>query len=106
MMAELAGKPVRIFVVWEPVLFSDWSSPSTATLGRISNTRATQVWDKDRLISRSMGEDDRGSIVWDYVAVYPAGVVWEDRPPRALYDGGPVIRVIDETRAALAQSSK
>ncbi len=53
-----------------------------------------------------MGEHDRGSTIWDYVAVYPAGAIWEDRPPQALYNGGPVIRVTEETRAALAQALK
>jgi hypothetical protein len=95
---------VRTFVVWEPVLFSDWSSPSTATLARISVAGALQFWDKGRAISRSMGEHDRRSVVWDYIAVYPAGRTWDQRPPEALYSGGPVIRVIDETRTALAQA--
>jgi hypothetical protein len=104
MMAELPGKPARIFVVWEPVLFTDWSSPSTATLGRISNARATQFWDKKRLVSQSMGEHDRRSIVWDYVAVYPPGSVWEASPPEPLYSGGPVIRVMDEARSALSKA--
>lgn len=104
MMAGLAANPVRIFVVWEPVLFTDWSSPSTATLGRISNTRATQFWDEDRLISHSMGEHDRRSIVWDYIAVYPRGAVWEASPPEPLYSAGPVIRAIDEARSALSRA--
>ncbi len=106
MLAELAGMPVRTFVIWEPVLFTDWSSPSTTTLGRISNTRAAQFWDKDRLISHSMGEHDRGSVVWDYVGVYAPGSLWAAGPPKALYGGGPVIRVLDETRAALVQVLK
>ena len=106
MLAELADKPVRTLVIWEPVLFTDWSSPSTMTLARISNTRAAQFWDKDRLISHSMGEHDRGSIVWDYIAVYAPGAAWEDDPPKAIYAGGPVIRVLDETRAAVAQALK
>ena len=105
-MGDLAGKPVRAFVVWEPVLFTDWSSPSTATLRRISARHSAQFWDKGRTISHSMGEHDRGSTIWDYVAVYPAGAIWEDRPPQALYNGGPVIRVTEETRAALAQALK
>ena len=81
MMAELAVKPARIFVVWEPVLFTDWSLPSAATLGRIPDAQAAQFWDKKRLISHSMGEHDRRSIVWDYIAVYPRGAVWEASPP-------------------------
>ena len=95
---------MRTFVIWEPVLATDWASPSTMTLRRISDPRATQFWDKGRLISHSMGEHDRRSVVWDYVAVYPPGAVWEEGPPEAIYHGGPVVRVTEETRAALAQA--
>ena len=102
MMAEVAARPARVFVVWEPVLFTDWSAPSTATLGRIPEAQAAQFWDKERLISHSMGEHDRRSIVWDYIAVYPRSAVWEATPPEPLYSGGPVVRVIDEARSALS----
>jgi hypothetical protein len=104
MMAEVGPNPARIFVVWEPVLFSDWSSPSTATLGRIPDAQAAQFWDKKRLISHSMGEHDRRGIVWDYIAVYPRGAVWGARPPEPLYSGGPVVRVIDDARSALSRA--
>jgi hypothetical protein len=101
---QFAGKPLRVFVVWEPVLPTDWTSPSTATLKRIADSRAAQFWDKGRLISRSMGEHDRRSIVWDFIAVYGQGAVWNARPPQAIYQGGPVVRVIQPARAALAQA--
>lgn len=104
MMQEFAGKPVRAFVIWEPVLPTDWSSPSTTVLSRITNGRTAQFWDKQRLISQSMGEHDGKNIVWDHIAVYPAGAVWEDRPPQALYRGGPVVGVIQPARAALTQA--
>lgn len=103
-MQEFAGKPVRAFVIWEPVLVTDWTSPSTAALRRISDTRAAQFWDKDRLISRAMGEHDRQSVVWDYIAVYPPGDLWQDRPPEPLYHGGPVVQVTNEARTALASA--
>jgi hypothetical protein len=103
-MHEFEGKPVRAFVIWEPVLPTDWSSPSTATLRRISDTRAAQFWDKGRLISHSMGEHDRRSVVWDYIAVYAAGATWKDGPPQPLYHGGPVVRVTEAARAALAEA--
>jgi len=74
------------------------------TLGRISSTRAEQFWDKHRVVSHLMGEHDRGSIVWDYIAVYPPGAVWEASPPRGSYDGGPVVRVIGDVRGALARA--
>jgi hypothetical protein len=103
-MQEFSGKPVRVFVIWEPVLPTDWSSPSTAALSRIFDTRAAQFWDKGRLISHSMGERDSRSVVWDHVAVYPAGAIWEDGPPQALYHGGPVVRVTEPARRALAEA--
>lgn len=86
-MQEFAGEPVRAFIVWEPVLPTDWSSPSTSALKRISDLRASQYWDKGRLISHLMGEHGRRTIVWDHIAVYPAGVTWIDDPPQALYEG-------------------
>jgi hypothetical protein len=100
-LQEFSGKPVRAFVVWEPVLWTDWSSPSTATLKRISDIHGAQFWDKDRLISRLLGEHDRRSVVWDFIAVYPPGAVWQDRPPQPVYRGGPVVHVSEEARAAL-----
>lgn len=104
MLKDLSGKPVRVFVVWEPVLPTDWGAPSTATLNRISDSRTTQFWDKRRLISHSMGEHNRRSVIWDYIAVYPPGVMWTDGPPQPLYRGGPVIRVEEPARAALSQA--
>lgn len=95
---------MRAFVVWEPVLLTDWSAPSTATLRRVSDPRAAQFWDKSRLISHSMGEKDRGSIVWDYIAVYPAGAVWNGGPPRPLYEGGPVAGVAGPAANAIRQA--
>jgi hypothetical protein len=100
-MHEFAGKPVRTFVIWEPVLPTDWSSPATAALRRISDARAAQFWDKGRLISRSMGERNLDSVVWDYIAVYEPGTLWENRPPQALYHGGPVVQVTEAAHAAL-----
>jgi hypothetical protein len=95
---------VRVFVIWEPVLPTDWSAPSTAALRRVSDTRATQFWDKGRLVSHLMGEHDRHSVVWDYIAVYPLGAVWDDGPPEALYHGGPVVRVTGPARSAVERA--
>jgi hypothetical protein len=98
---EFAGKPVRAFVVWEPVLATDWAAPSSFVLKRIRDPRATQFWDKERLVSLAMGEHDRKSIVWDRVLVYAPDVLWNRVPPSPVFADGPVIRIIDRTRAAL-----
>ena len=103
-LRKFAGRPLRALVVWEPVLPTDWFSPSTATLGRMSDSRASQFWDDGRLISHLMGEHDRHSVVWDHIAVYPIGAIWKERPPQALYEGGPVVRVIDPAQAALTEA--
>ena len=103
-LEQFAGKPARVLVVWEPVLPTDWSAPSTAALNRIPDTRAVQFWDKDRLISHSMGEHDRRSVVWDYIAVYPPGAEWTGEPPAPLYSGRPVVKVKQPARDALARA--
>ena len=101
MLREFDGKPIRVLVVWEPVLPTDWTAPSTAALKRIADTRATQYWDKTRLVSQSMGEHDEHSVVWDHIAVYPPGATWNQAPPEALYANTPVIDAIGSTRSAI-----
>ena len=90
---------IRVFVVWEPVLPTDWGAPSTFALARVPDNRVQQYWDKGRLLSKAMGEKDKFSIVWDHVAVYTPGALWHEAPPEPLYQEGPVVRVV----AALTQ---
>ena len=92
---------MRVFVIWEPVIPSDLFSPSTSTLHRISDLRASQYWDNSRVLSRLMGETDHDSIVWDTVAVYEPGKLWDQKPPEPAYSGGAVVEVIDDTRSAI-----
>ena len=51
-----------------------------------------------------MGEHDRHSVVWDYIAVYPVGAVWKESPPPALYHGDPVVKAVEAARTAIAQA--
>ncbi len=90
---------IRVFVIWEPVLPTDLAAPSTMTLKRISDARASQYWDKEHLVSKSIGEED--GVVWDYVAVYPQGKLWDKSPPEPNYSHAPVIHGIDGTREAI-----
>ena len=93
MLNRFLGKTVRAFVVWEPVLPTDWGAPSTAALKRISDGRAAQYWDKGRLVSQSMGEHDSESIVWDHIVVYAPGATRSQES--ALFSDGPVVKVLD-----------
>ena len=104
MLSEFPGKPVRAFVIWEPVLITDWGRPTTAALGRIPDPRVTQFWDSSRLISHAWGEHGRKSIVWDDISIYAPGTLWQDRPPEPLFRGRTVASAQDRARAALAQA--
>ena len=104
MLKSFSGQPLRVLVVWEPVLASDREPPSTGALGRIPDGRASQFWDKSRLISHLMGEHDPNSVVFDQIAVYPPGEMWPDRPPQPLFQGGRVAQVTQAARAAIARA--
>lgn len=82
---------IRVFVIWERVRFFDFGAPSTFTLRRIADVRASQYWDKERLVSHILGENDSSPVVWDYVAVYPKGTLWDQIPPKPIYFHVPVI---------------
>jgi hypothetical protein len=103
-LKQFAGRPMHVFVVWEPVLVTDWAPPTTATMARIADPRVSQYWDKQRLVSHLLGEHGRHSIVWDFIAVYPAGPTWTTQPPPALFADGPVVRAADRARAAISEA--
>ncbi len=90
---------MRVFVIWEPVLPTDLAAPSSMTLKRINDSRASQFWDKEHLVSKAIGEED--GVVWDYVAVYPPGKLWEKNPPEPVYSHAPVVRAINDTSEAI-----
>jgi hypothetical protein len=48
-----------------------------------------------------MGEHDRSSVVWDYIAVYKPDQTWTDAPPLPDFTGRPVVRFIGGARKAL-----
>jgi len=99
-LAKVRGEPVAVFVVWEKVISSDWSPPISRVLARIPDSRVTQFWDPDRVLSHHLGEsDDRKTIVWDWVAVYPKGIKWGGGQPA--YSGRPVVRVASEFQNAV-----
>ena len=101
LLNEQQDSRIRVFVIWEPVLPTDLGAPSTRTLARIPDLRATQYWDKEHLVSQLLGEGDRSSVVWDYVAVYQPGKVWDNAPPEPVYSSVPVVQAIDGTKEAV-----
>ena len=118
-LGEHAGLPLRVFVVWEPVITTDIAPPTTAKLGLIHDLRAIQYWDHDRALSQDMmravlanpsryhlGEDlDEDAIVWDAVALFPKGVIWEQDVPVPSYYGSPVVEAVSSLPEALIKTA-
>jgi hypothetical protein len=101
LLREISSKDVRVFVVWEPVLATDLAAPSTASLARIPDVRAMQYWDRKRALSHLLGEHNRSTVVWDYIAVYAPGALWQEGLPKPIYSDGPVRDVIGGIKDAI-----
>ena len=91
----------RVFVIWEPVLPTDFVAPSTAALARIPDARAAQYWDRKRALSHLLGGRNRSTVVWDYIAVYAPGMLWQDAPPKPIYSDNPVRDVISGAKESI-----
>lgn len=107
MLKQNPNPHIRVFAVWEPILPTDYSSPSAGVLARLSDPRVAQYWDKnhlfaERLASRLKTDEghpqpsccNRRGIQWDEVAVYGRRVYWDDQLPRAAFLDGPVVHAL------------
>lgn len=111
-MDKHPGAAVRVFVVWEPIIQTDFAAPTTAALGRAPDRRVRQYWDPEHVLATRMAADARPpqprhdccvrkGVLWDLAAVYPKGATWDDRMPAATVFNGPVVHVIDAIEGAL-----
>ena len=114
-MQENPAAPLRVFVVWEPVLPTDWVTPTTSVLARVPDRRAVQFWDPDHQLSQSILDAARadpnhpltrgrelGDVAWDVVIVFPRGERWDGAFPSPAFGGNPVIKVLAEFRQSLS----
>ncbi|MBM3815016.1 MAG: hypothetical protein FJW20_25630 [Acidimicrobiia bacterium] len=108
---------VKVFVVWEPILATDWMRPGKRALGRLTDPRVRQFWDPDHLAARQLARDakepqpkeeccTRDGILWDLVAVYPPGAHWGETIPPAVFFNGPVVEMEDGMRMAIESLKK
>ena len=103
------NSPLRVLVVWEPMLPTDWSRPGGMVQSRISDPRAAQFWDKNHLVAKELRQQlssshiccERNGIVWDVAAVYPKDTQWGSSAP--VFFGGAVVDVADSVRQKLSQ---
>ena len=102
-LRQMPSESLRVLVVWEPMLPTDWYRPTRPTLKRVSDSRAVQFWDKSHLVAthvkRQLQEFHRndpsccedGGHLWDMAAVYAPGAKWGEAAPT--FDDGPVYRI-------------
>lgn len=115
LLEQLPDAPLRVHVVWEPVLRTDIAPPTNRVLGLLDDRRVIQYWDPDLVVSadmvRSANENPSrygleeafppGFVAWDLMAVFGKSARWDkDLPPPAYYEG-PVVQAIDGAREAI-----
>lgn len=108
LLREMPSKGVRVFVVWEPILPSDWQRPTNPILAKVSDPRASQYWDEGHLVAKLVREStpagqpnccDKDGVLWDLVAVYPKGASLSSTPA---YIAGPVVKAANGAKQRMA----
>ncbi len=112
-MARYDGEKLRVLVVWEPILPTDWSSPGRGALARISDPRARQFWDPQHLVARELSRIAReksgqpqpdccikNDFHWDEAILYMPRAYWKDVPAPVFWNG-PVYRILPSLEKAL-----
>lgn len=103
---------VRVFVVWEPVLVTDWRRPGASQTSYVPDRRAVHFWDIGRRLSALYGGSanldalaetrQKGfrmkDVVWDTALVYPPGTRW-GQPAKLLV--APVVKFRDDLAKAI-----
>lgn len=106
---------IRIFAVWEPMLPTDWGRPSTDVMARLSDSRVTQVWDRNHLIAGLVekGADGRRPACctrnghwWDVIAAYPPASQWTAVAPVPVLLNGTIVQTASQLSAELEQHSQ
>jgi len=106
LLARHIDRRVRVLVVWEPILPTDWRPPSGSTLGRIADGRARQFWDPKHAVSSELKDlatrtapqprPDcciQNGFYWDQAVLLPAGAHWKNAPTSVFWSGQ-VVRII------------
>ena len=107
---------VRVLVVWEPVLPTDWGRPNPTLAAIIRDARAIQFWDHDRRLSALLGGPGKletlahvelvgfrmKDVIWDSALVYPPGAAWGSAAELVM---APVVRFPNELTRAIARQT-
>jgi hypothetical protein len=96
---------VRVLIVWEPILPTDWRAPGGSILARIPDRRTRQFWDPKHLVAERLarvaqqnaGQSEPDCCVkkgfhWDEAILYAPHSHWKDGSTPVFWNG-PVFRV-------------
>jgi len=114
MLADHRDRNLRVLVVWEPILATDWRPPTSGTLARLSDPRVRQFWDRNHLVSAALTAlaahnppqpkpdccIDRG-FYWDSAILFPPGTHWNG-PASSAFWNGPVVKAAPNLEKTLA----
>lgn len=91
--------PLAVYVIWQPILPTDWSRPGSHVLARLHDSRVQQYFDGGHRVAALLGKMSadqqldpeccwsRG-LPWDLLAVYEPGMEWHNSlPSPALFKG-------------------
>jgi hypothetical protein len=101
-----------VFAVWEPILPTDWSRPSSSALGRLSDRRVRQFWDPNHMLSPVLQKAEetgkphpdcctRKGFLWDLTAAYAPGAQWRETLPEPVLLNGPVVQTTSNLDAMI-----
>lgn len=113
-MEKYAAARAKVFVIWEPILPTDWMTPSPSLTSMLPDRRATHFWDRGRRLSAAMGgpgaidalADVRNvgfemkDVIWDTALVYPPGAHWGGKASTLI---APVVDYPEELAQVLAR---
>jgi hypothetical protein len=102
---------VRVLVVWQPMLPTDWSRPSGWVQSRISDTRVIQYWDHNHLVAGELRQQlsseptccQSKGILWDLAVLYGKQAQWGNSSP--VFADGTVVEAAPSLARQLAALS-
>ena len=89
-LEEHPHSDLKVYVVWFDMLAGDSRQGWDGYL--VSDPRATNLWDQEHLVSRTLGDDVQGASqpVWDAYLLYGPEASWGKEPPRPVDTGSTV----------------
>lgn len=106
-----------VFAVWEPMLATDWSQPSTSALQRLNDRRVRQFWDPNHVLAAVLKNAEaagklhpdcceRKGVLWDLIAAYAPRAMWRDTPADPALFNGTVVRTAEKLDSLIEKVGK